>query len=383
MYVVGNTDSHPRKRSFGHWETDIPEIMKYLAPLCIASLLLPGAALAADRPSGPYIGAGAGVNFAQDSDVDGTGTNTSLEHDEGYVGVLSAGYAFANGFRYEIEAGKRRNEIDSAGSTSVNGRTSVLSAMLNGYYDFATGTAFIPYLGAGIGAASVDMSANPVGTTGLNGSATGLGLQGIAGVGYQFNESTTGTLEYRYFTARGLNMSANNGASTDVDYNSHAVMLGVRFTFGAEEKPMPAAEPAPAPKPMAKKEPEPEPAPPPPAPPEVTRNYIVFFDWDSSQITPEAQAILREAAENARKGQISRIEATGHADRSGTQRYNLGLSERRAKAVQLVMAQYGVSANQIAVDWKGELQPLVPTADGVREPQNRRVEIVIGPGSSL
>ena len=108
----------------------------------------------------------------------------------------------------------------------------------------------------------------------------------------------------------------------------------------------------------------------------MARNYLVFFDWDRANITDEAMAILRTAAENARKGNISRIQATGHADTSGTRAYNIKLSERRARAVQNALNQLGVASNQIAIDWKGELEPLVPTADGVREPQNRRVEII-------
>jgi outer membrane protein OmpA-like peptidoglycan-associated protein len=55
----------------------------------------------------------------------------------------------------------------------------------------------------------------------------------------------------------------------------------------------------------------------------------------------------------------------------------LALSLRRAKAVQAAMAKLGVPQNSIGVTGKGEEQPLVPTADGVREPQNRRVEIVL------
>jgi outer membrane protein OmpA-like peptidoglycan-associated protein len=68
---------------------------------------------------------------------------------------------------------------------------------------------------------------------------------------------------------------------------------------------------------------------------------------------------------------------TGHADRAGPDSYNMALSMRRADAVKAVLVREGVPANQIAVVARGESQPLVPTADGVREPQNRRVEIVL------
>jgi outer membrane protein OmpA-like peptidoglycan-associated protein len=102
----------------------------------------------------------------------------------------------------------------------------------------------------------------------------------------------------------------------------------------------------------------------------------VFFDWDKSTLTQEAQAIIRTAAANAKAGNIVRIELMGHADRSGPDRYNMGLSQRRADAVKAELVRQGLKANEIVTFAKGEREPLVPTADGVREPQNRRVEIV-------
>lgn len=329
---------------------------------------------AEERPTGHYFGLGVGGNFAEDTETSGPSVgSTDIEHDPGHVEVFSFGKAFANGFRGEFELGNRRNAVDQSGSTSTGGAASVKSAMINGFYDFATGSAFIPYIGGGIGAGHMTLSANPVGASGIADSETGIAVQGIAGLGYMFNESWMGTLEYRYFAMPEVNMTARDGSSVDADYASHSIMVGLRYTFGAKK--MEKAMPEPAPMPVAEKKPEPAPAPPPP-PPAVARNYIVFFDWDRADITSEAAAILRSAAENAKKGGISRIQATGHADRSGTQKYNLALSERRARAVQAELTKMGIGSDQVAVDWKGELEPLVQTDDGVREPQNRRVEIV-------
>ena len=67
----------------------------------------------------------------------------------------------------------------------------------------------------------------------------------------------------------------------------------------------------------------------------------------------------------------------GHADRSGTPQYNQRLSQRRADAVAAELVRRGVPRNAMAIQAFGESRPLVPTADGVREPQNRRVEIVL------
>ncbi len=352
--------------------------VKILTVFSVAALALSSQAIAAERATGTYIGAGFGANFTQGTDLSGNGTTTDLDHDTGYIGVLSLGHAYANGLRGEIELGKRSNSVNKSGSTSTGGNSKVLSAMINGYYDFATGTSFIPYLGAGIGVGRLEVNATPVGTSSVKNSGTGIGLQGIAGVGYQIDDNWTGSLEYRYYSLQGADLELTNGSGVDADYNAHSIMVGLRYTFGEKKKPMAAVAPAPAPapKPVVQKKPAPAPMPPKPAPAPIARNYIVFFDWNKAEITDEALAILKSAAENARKGNISRIQATGHADTSGTRRYNQKLSEKRAQAVQAQLNKLGIATNQVSVAGKGELEPLAPTPDGVREPQNRRVEIV-------
>ena len=130
--------------------------------------------------------------------------------------------------------------------------------------------------------------------------------------------------------------------------------------------------------------PEPEPEPEPEVPvvepePLMPTSYLVFFDWDSETLTYEAQQIVAAAAANALRAGYSRVEATGHADRSGPDSYNMGLSMRRAEAVQAELAAQGLVADGIAIFGRGEKDPLVETTDGVREPQNRRVEIMLRP----
>ena len=104
-------------------------------------------------------------------------------------------------------------------------------------------------------------------------------------------------------------------------------------------------------------------------------SYLVFFDWDRAVLTPEALDIVATAAQNVLAGGVARIQATGHADRSGPAEYNIGLSERRAEAVRAELIRQGLPADSISIFARGEADPLVPTDDGVREPQNRRVEI--------
>ena len=135
---------------------------------------------------------------------------------------------------------------------------------------------------------------------------------------------------------------------------------------------VPVAQPAP--QPAARPAPTPAPAPA-PAPAPVPRAYLVFFDFDDSSLRPEAQQIVGTAANNADTGEIRRISVVGHADRSGTDAYNDRLSLRRAETVRDALIALGYPAAQINVAARGEADPLVPTPDGVREPQNRRVEI--------
>ncbi|MGG5824121.1 OmpA family protein, partial [Falsiroseomonas sp. HW251] len=105
--------------------------------------------------------------------------------------------------------------------------------------------------------------------------------------------------------------------------------------------------------------------------------FLVFFDWDRYNLTDRARQIIAEAAQAAQRTGTTRIEVAGHADRSGTPQYNMGLSQRRADAVATELARLGVPRSAMVIQAFGETRPLVPTADGVREPQNRRVEIVL------
>ena len=105
--------------------------------------------------------------------------------------------------------------------------------------------------------------------------------------------------------------------------------------------------------------------------------YITFFDWDQSTVTPEGLAVLKSVSDNVRAGGAADLIVTGNTDLSGTNGYNMALSQRRADAVKAILIRNGVSPNAINTVAKGETQPLVPTADGVREPQNRNVAVVI------
>ena len=108
--------------------------------------------------------------------------------------------------------------------------------------------------------------------------------------------------------------------------------------------------------------------------------YIVFFDWDKSDITPEAATILDNAVGAYGICANVPIMLSGHTDRSGSTQYNMGLADRRNGSVRGYLTSHGVPDGSIAAQAFGESQLRVPTADGVRELQNRRVEITYGSG---
>jgi len=105
--------------------------------------------------------------------------------------------------------------------------------------------------------------------------------------------------------------------------------------------------------------------------------YIVLFDFDKSNINKAGQAVIDQVLADAHKMGSVHVSATGHTDRAGTEAYNMALSLRRADSVRDALIKGGVSADAITVAGRGESEPAVPTADGVREQANRRVEIIL------
>jgi OOP family OmpA-OmpF porin len=104
---------------------------------------------------------------------------------------------------------------------------------------------------------------------------------------------------------------------------------------------------------------------------------IVLFDFDSSEINAAGKAVIDEVlADAARMGTVN-ISVTGHADRAGSEAYNMALSLRRADAVRKALIAGGIPADAITVAGRGESEPAVPTRDGIKEQANRRVEIVL------
>jgi outer membrane protein OmpA-like peptidoglycan-associated protein len=109
---------------------------------------------------------------------------------------------------------------------------------------------------------------------------------------------------------------------------------------------------------------------------------MVFFDFNKSDLTSDAIAIVDQAAKNATPAKATELTVTGHTDTVGSDAYNMRLSKRRAESVAAQLEKDGIPASEIEIVAKGKHDLLVPTKDGVREPQNRRVTIVYGGATS-
>ncbi len=187
-----------------------------------------------------------------------------------------------------------------------------------------------------------------------------------AGVGYGLTPNWEADLEYRYADLGHDNFALINnaaGATSHNEFNYNMIRVGLTYRF---------APPPPAPPPVA----APVAAPAPPPPP-MERTFLVFFDFDKYNLTSDARRVIEAAAANYKATGSARIDVSGYTDLSGTQAYNMRLSRRRADAVAAYLMHLGVPKNVMDVKWFGKEHPRVPTADGVREPQNRRVEIVM------
>jgi outer membrane protein OmpA-like peptidoglycan-associated protein len=302
--------------------------------------------------------------------------------------------------RTELEFAYRRAGIDKVGSGNTGtGDIGAYSAIGNVIFDFSNASAFTPYAGLGLGAARIDYdNVSPVGGSSVDDGDMVLALQGVAGLSLELSPSISMFTDYRYMAAGNPQLMTDAGAKTEGAFSEHRFTLGLRWSFGGPEpkrkrktEPVSLRPPPPAPVPAMAAAPMPEPPPTPnieppkpmpkakaepPAPPAPSFERI-FFDWNKSDINAETQAKIDKLVTYLRPETVIRIDATGHADKSGTTANNLIISRRRAEAVKKELMRQGVPEDWIKIAWKGETSPLVQTPDGQRHQENRRVDIVI------
>jgi len=384
-----------------------------------------------DFSNGLYVAGDVGVHAAEfegQSAVNNTTLDFSPKDD--IVGFGRLGYRFNQNIRLELEGGYRKGELQNVRATSaastvkgicpagvartaalpsceqIDGELNAATLMLNAIYDFDLGMfgqRVVPFAGVGVGVAEVQNKVfgqlsnvpafhAPVQNVVIDDTEMALAYQGILGVAFKLTENLSLDLTGRYlatndiefgaltYNAGGFNQrgTITNFGSFSDSYRDASVTVGLRYTFAA---------PPPPPPPL----PEPEVLPPPvadaaPTPPPVveaeqvkpeTREFIVYFPFDQSILTPEAQTVVQEAASYAQQGGATAVQVVGHADTSGSARYNIRLSERRARAVADAMVGLGVNPSVITADWRGEAAPAVATGDGVKEPLNRRSTVTV------
>ncbi len=367
--------------------------MKFWSLAGLTASLLAGSALAQTTTSSStdwmdsfdsgrfYLGAKIGGNWTTHgtqmrSNAFGGPIAGTAEYNDGYIGAIQGGYAFNNGLSLEVEGADRYNDVNHVrGYGAGRGSMQNYAVMGNVLYDLPMGSMgltdlpFAPYIGAGVGMA--DEAPYHIRGDGMPypaqfGGPTkwGVAYQGIAGVRYNINENLDVSLEYRYFSRT----DENYPRGIVNDYGAQSAMVGFRYLFG---------EPA-----HVEEVHQAVYVPPPAAPRATPRNYLVFFDFNKSDLTSDARGIVDTAASNAQNSGVTRLEVTGYTDTVGSDAYNMRLSRRRAESVSAELQAKGVPASEIAIFAKGKHDLLVPTADGVREPQNRRVQIIYSSGST-
>ncbi len=104
---------------------------------------------------------------------------------------------------------------------------------------------------------------------------------------------------------------------------------------------------------------------------------MILFDFDSAVVPSAEAAKIRQIIAAAKGRNRARISLSGHTDRSGKVAYNDRLSERRVEAVANALSKGSIQGARVSLLYFGETQPAVQTEDGVREPRNRRVEVIV------
>lgn len=357
--------------------------MSFKKALLAATVLSLPLAAQAQPVTGLYVGAGVGANYNQDRTERAFGDSFTVRSEIGVATVGSVGWGFGNGVRAELEANFRWNQLSrlSGNATRLpnsSGNIYQYGVMGNALYDFHNaglnfgGFSVTPYVGVGAGYVWSDFNrvrASNAGAGIVSNDRDGrFAYQAILGAAVGLDSMMPGlalTTEYRFMGTlaptlgfAGTGTLAGARANFEADNYNHSVLVGLRYAFNTP-RPAPVVAPAPAPA---------------PAP---ARTFLVFFDWDRADLTDRARQIIAEAATNARTVSSTRIEVSGHADRTGAAAYNQRLSVRRAEAVAAELVRRGINRSEITIQGFGFDRPLVPTAQGVREPQNRRVEIVL------
>ncbi len=324
----------------------------------------------AGNHNGWYLGLEGGGNWVSDNDATlRTSLPTSgparIDFDTGWAGIATAGYAFQNNWRLEGEFGYRHNDVNTINGASNGGELNTSSLMGNLLYDFPVSDRMTLSLGAGAGALHAEFDDGVLDQD----EDIVFAYQGIAGVNYALSSRMDLTLNYRYLRTNTAEFQGQHVGHTDFyeadNFQNQTVTIGLRYDLYPD-----AVREAPMPAPMAE-----APPPPPLAAPSAPRQFLVFFGFNKTVLTVEAQRVVADAAAAAKQYGSASLVVVGHADTVGSKQYNQQLSERRAATVRSALIGQGIETSKITASGHGETELLVQTDDNVKEPQNRRTSI--------
>ena len=361
--------------------------------------------------TGLYIGGGGGVNIMQnETDASQNGIDTPgkrLEFNLGATGVGSVGWGFGNGLRAEVELDYRYNSLSGSivppgGHRNTSGSEQKYGPMVNVLYDFnGICPVFVPYIGAGAGAARIEIADGRWDNVELRDRFdTQFAWQFGAGLAYELTPNWTASLDYRYLkTSSGASFdlfASNPNTRVETTYEAQSAILGLRYQSGAKSEPAvePVAEAPVEVVPVA----EPPPPPPPPeckqpAPGEPLKLdgckagdklvlHGVNFEFDQAKLTVNAKTLLDQVVSELQSHPSVSVEVDGHTDSKGSDAYNQKLSERRAEAVRAYLVEHGVAADRLTAAGFGETQPIADNDSDEGREQNRRVELKIVAGDA-
>ena len=299
------------------------------------------------------------------------------------------GYRFNPWLRTDLTVGYRggyelddvaQDIMDASSAAQVNAEITSIPVLINAYIDLGGVVSnvggIVPYIGAGVGFArnEIDDIRAVILDEGLTsqfiapgGSNVDLAWAIMAGfsaplpgvrnlfldVGYRYLDSGQITTDGGPIQVTGT-IETSQHAGFEGDLTAHEFKAGLRYVLGgAPARPAPVAA----------------------AP--VYKTYIVYFAFDRSDLSPAAMAEIDRAVADYKENGVARLTLEGNTDRAGSDAYNETLSKARVDAVAARITAQGVTVDAIKSAWFGEKKPRVQTEDGVRNDENRRVDIVL------
>lgn len=308
------------------------------------------------------------------------------------------GKHFHNANRFDVvnDGGLGLGGVGSFAATS--GASRLTHYMINAVYDFGSFSQenkIEPFVGGGVGLGDLNVKDLATAGAGLaHDSDSVFAYQLFAGIRVPLANAFEMSFKYRFLGTADANLKDRLGNRFQASYGAHDLMVGLTYRFGGAvkkaaadmPKPVQVAIVEPAPTPIVETVTVPDPMPEPAAGPSEPQAeelvidkgpYVIYFNWDSDDVSRDARAIIAKVAQEAKKIQEIEIRVMGHADRSGPAAYNDNLSRNRAENVKQALIAEGIEAGVISVTSFGEMSAEVETEDGMREPKNRRVLITL------